>query len=448
MGRRGIVSWVIACNLVALVSAQNFPGTRLLITALGSNPSQYQSFLYSVDPGTGATTTLYDDISGNFLNICMDRDNVGFSVVYKGRVETGIHFLTPGGAVASIVDTVRILNPDGNFLCANLSSEDAWIVGTEASHGHGRLRIMVPLYRIFHDMVSFPGYEVADLVVERKTAKFILGLNGKSGVVLSFNPYTLSQTTLASGLGRITDLIQEPASGGFLVSTQDKTAPLLYVSGSSRNNSIVKTFHFPRSIYPQGTSVDALALDVGVEIGESCGYDLWALVGNQLYALCWDRKSQEIIFPSPLTCYTLPVMNTTEMIFQGNRNYLLTTQKNAGCPEVTLRIRLGPQYANQDYYIGASLAMTPGIVIAGNRMINLAPGPLFWMSLSGQLPLVFDEFSGSTGPGGEVTGKVVGKKEWRSSLTGVTIYFAGVIIDPSLPGRIRTVTNTVGLTLF
>ena len=442
---RGIVSLFIILCLVSSARGQTPTDSRLLVTALGSSP--YQSLLFSVETWNGAVNTLFNDQQGNFLGLSMDCDNVGYTVTYEGKSVTGLHFLSQTGVATTIVRTERQINPEARFNCVNFNSEEVWVVGTGIAKGAGRIRTLIPGDGGFHDLDNFPGYEVSCLLVERTQAKIIMALNGQDGIVCLYDSFTsLSKNILASGLGRITDLIQDPDSGGYLVSTRDKKAPLLYVDAQSRD-SMVKTFTFPTSLYPTGASVDALALDTRNEVGGK--RNLWVLVSDRLYCLAWRADTKNIVFPSPMTRYTLPTRQPTAMILEGDRDFLLTSIKpNKKKPEAVLRLRLGPLFANQTYFLGASLAMQPGIPLARNRMINLAPCPLFFLSLNGQLPMVFEEFTGSTGPDGEVTGKITGPSEWQIPLKGIPIYIAGIVIDPALPSKVRTVTNTVGLTLF
>ncbi len=442
---RGIVSLISILFLVTSAPGQTSTDTKLIVTALGATP--YQSLLFSVDTKNGVVTTLFNDPQGNFLGLGMDSDNVGYVVAYEGKSVAGLHFLAQKGASTSIVQTERKLNPEAKFNCVNLTSEGAWVVGTGIAQGAGRIRSLIPGDGSFHDIDNFPGYEVSCFLIERTRARFILALNGQDGVVCSYDPYIISsRSILASGLGRITDLIQDPDSGGYLVSTRDKKAPILYVGAQSRD-SVVKTFTFPISLFPTGTGVDALALDTRNDSGGK--RNLWVLVSDRLYRIEWQAATRTLVFPSPVIKYTLPTKQPTAMIMEGDRDFLLTSNKpDKKKPEAILSLRLGPLFKDQTYYLGASLAVQPGIVLARGRMINLAPDPLFFMSLTGQLPMMFEEFTGSTGPTGEVTGRITGPKGWERVLKGLPIYIAGIVIDPAVPGRVRTVTNTVGLILF
>ena len=302
----------------------------------------------------------------------------------------------------------------------------------------------------FFEVENFQDANVSRLVVERKTAKFILALNTiTGGVIYSYSPHEREvRSTLASGLGYITDLIQDPCTGGFLVSTRDRNAPILFV-GPESSACKVTTFTVPANHFPGGLAVDALALDTRMD--KAGDHALWVLASNRLFRITWNSFTRTIRFPEILPVIKLPVGNPTAMIFEGNRDYLLVgtvARTVLDGSEASLTLRLGPSYSKHSYFIAASLAMNPGIPLAEGRMINLKADPLFFMSISGLLPTVFIAMNGETGSGGEVTGRVIVRRDWVTFLSGVTIYFAGVAIDPALPARVRTVTNTVSLTLF
>ena len=450
MARRGILTVFLVFAVVAGAATQSTPFSRLLITDGGLGNGQ--SLLYGVDTGNGRVSTLFNGPQGTLLNLTMDLDNVGIAVAYQGRDETGIHFFRQQGASGlAITKTERHRKFGQSFLSVNLTSEACWIVGSNQNVGYGRLRVLVPGYELFYEIEKFQNQNVSELVVERKTAKFILALNGAGGgVVYSYSPYNQSRrSTLASGLGTITDLFQDPGSDGFLVASRNPMAPIYYVGDKPEGQNVIKSFSFPVSQFPSGVAVDAMAIDAWGDDNEN--YVLWVVALNRLYRLKWNSDLQTIVFPPGMPYVALPVTNPTGMIFEGDRDYLLTAARSTNIqndPLATLNLRLGPQYSHMDYYIAASLSMSPGIPVNKNRMINLAPDPLYHLSLSGLLPMVFEEFRGDTGPDGEVTGKLIARKEWKDLLKGLTVFVAGVVIDPAVPSRIRTVTNTVGLTLF
>jgi len=445
-----MASLIVLLTLAAGVAGQPSPYSRLLITARGSNPGQ--SLLYGVDSRTGAVQTLFNEMQGTLVDIAMDHDNVGYTAVYEGLNETGLHFLRPQGQASTLVQTIRQTHTEASFRCVDIGVEEVWLIGTGESHGYGRIRSLVPGSQVFTDVESFEGLDVTEVVIEPKTGSFIFALNGAGGGVLcSFGMQNPAQSvTLASGLSSIVDLVADPHTDGLLVATQDNFFPLLFVDPTATSNA-VKSFSLPPSVLPFGSLVDAVALDPRPDLNGDCA--LWILSSDQLRRVFWNVYSRTIQIPTLVTEYTLPFRSPTSMIFEGNREFLLSTQlsslqilpRNA-----TLRIRMGPQYANLNYAIAASFSMSPGIPISKSRLINLTPDPLFFLSLSGSAPNVFVGFSGDTGPTGEVTGKVAGagRGNWSQALQGVPIYFAGVILDPAAPGNIRTVTNTVALVLF
>ena len=87
------------------------------------------------------------------------------------------------------------------------------------------------------------------------------------------------------------------------------------------------------------------------------------------------------------------------------------------------------------------------IKIRDNQTVEIEFGTFSGLEAT-TISLMLEDMNGDKIPGGEVTGKVIARREWMSFLSGVTLYFAGVVVDPALPARVRTVTNTVALTLF
>jgi len=438
---------VLLLTLAAGVAGQVSPYSRLLITARGSTPGQ--SLVYGVDARSGVVQTLFNEQQGTFVDIAMDRDNVHYTVVYEGLHESGLHFLEPQGSQsATLVNTCRETNPDGFFRCADIGVEDVWLIGTGEAEGYGRIRSLIPGGQVFTDIANFQGLEVTEMVIERKTGNFVFALNGTAGGVLYSYSYAIpskrQSVTLASGLAPILDLVADPNTGGFLLATQSYTSPLLFVDSGAASNG-VKSFSLPQSVLPLGNMVDALALDTRADGNGDCA--LWILSADDLHRITWNVFSRTIRIPSPVPTYKLPSRNPTAMIFEGDREFLLSTQIEMP-RHAALTMRLGPRYADLQYVIAASFSMSPGIPVSDSRMINLTPGPLFILSLMGDVPGVFDDLTGKTGPTGEATGKVKGDENLSQALHGVPIYFAGVVIDPAVPGKIRTITNTVGLILF
>ena len=236
MAGRGWISWVIA--LTTLAGGAHSPSTgaqskgpRLVIGA--SVTSSFQSRLYEFNTQQGAWSTLYDQPMGRVVDLKMDRDNVGFTAVWEGPKGTsGLHFLNRAAnnpTQLQVRSTVKSTGP--GLRSVDLSAEDVWVVGTRPQLGHGRLRGLVPIYNVFHDLDNFPGVSIARIVVERKTAKFIFAMNGVGGgVIYSYSVYNRNnQSTLATNLGPITDLIQDRVSGGYLVATRNKNQPIVYV---------------------------------------------------------------------------------------------------------------------------------------------------------------------------------------------------------------------------
>jgi hypothetical protein len=442
-----MASLIVLLTLAGGVAGQLSPYSRLLITARGSKAGQ--SLLYGVDSRTGAVQTLFNQMQGTLVDIAMDHDNIGYTAVYEGLNETGIHFLRPDGQATTLVQTLRQTHTEASFRCVDIGVEEVWLIGTGEAHGYGRIRSLVPGSQVFTDVVNFEGLDVTEVVIEQKTGSFIFALNGPGGGVLcSFAQNPSESVILASGLSSIVDLVSDPHTDGLLVATQDNFYPLLFIDPAATSNAI-KSFSLPPAVLPIGNLVDAVALDPRADTNGDCA--LWILSSDRLCRIYWNVYSQSIRIPAVIPVYPLPSRSPTSMIFEGDREFLLSTQLSSLriLPrDATLRIRMGPQYKNLAYAIAASFSMTPGIPISKSRLINLTPDPLLFLSLSGSAPAVFSGFSGVVGPKGEVTGKVKGRADWSRALQGIPIYFAGVILDPAAPGGVRTVTNTVGLVLF
>ncbi|MBN2492196.1 MAG: hypothetical protein JXQ29_15220 [Planctomycetes bacterium] len=449
MTRRVVSFLILACLSGPAVYAQSSPCSRLLITAQG--PGVGQSLLFAVDTASGAVTTLLDQTLGTITDITMDRDNIGYTLAYVGSTESGLHFLGAEKTRASLVRTERLRTSSVRFTCVDLTSEDYWLVGAAQCEGYGRLHALEPEDDQFRELDSFAGADVAKIVVERTAARILLGMNRASGAALVSYDCLASHnraTTLVAGLGTIADLVQEPWNDGFLVATRDPWAPLVYAGFGSTQNT-AKTFTLPAARFPSGLAVEAMAFDMRPD--NAGKHPLWVLSVEGLYRFTWDPGTKSLEPPEILPTYRVSSARPTAMIFEGDRDYLLTSPRveDAGSDiKAVLALRLGPQCANRPYVLAASLAMSPGITISPTRMINLRPDPLLLLSLSGQLAMIFDNFQGETGPDGEVTGRLVARKEWCGLLPPITIYFAGIVVDPAFPGHIRAVTNTVGVTLF
>jgi len=95
-----------------------------------------------------------------------------------------------------------------------------------------------------------------------------------------------------------------------------------------------------------------------------------------------------------------------------------------------------PVDAGKSYIMGASFGTKPGIPV-GSRTVPLAPDTLFFTSLT--TPSVFQDFSGVLNSNGRAVATL--HIPALPGLQGLSLYVAGVIVDPHAPMGIRVVTN-------
>ena len=107
-----------------------------------------------------------------------------------------------------------------------------------------------------------------------------------------------------------------------------------------------------------------------------------------------------------------------------------------------LSIRFGG-HPNRFYVAGAALAPRPGILVAGNRTIPLAPDALFFMVPA--WPAVFQGFQGVLDANGSARAQV--NIPPATSLQGVRVFYAAVVLDATAPGGIAAVSQTFGATI-
>lgn len=430
---------VLAVPMLAPGLAAQQQLATLLVTGDGPNP--YDSRLYRADTANGSVQTLYQQTMGRFVDVVMDRDNVSFAAVWQGPQSSGLHFMTHNGGIASVRRTVATGGP--LLSCVNLTTEDVWAFGTVAQFGRSRLRGLVPGTSNFVDVDNFGVQSIDSFVIERSQARYVFGMNGGGGILLSYDVYApATQTTLATNLGTINDVEQDPYSGAFLVATDRKVAPITMVLPLGAS-TIRATYSFPLSVFPNGVTVDAMALGTR---NNGQRVPLWVAAGGRVFSLFWNTDQLRVEFPTPLKSFPIPGGRITSMILEGDRDFLLTTVQTAP-NQWALKLRLGPALAGKPYVLGASLAPQPGIKVGDGRMINLRPDRFFFLVNQGQLGAIFQDFQGTTTNEGEVTGKVTSTQSWRNALRNMTVYFAGIVLDPSVPGGIRTISNTVGLQL-
>ena len=107
-----------------------------------------------------------------------------------------------------------------------------------------------------------------------------------------------------------------------------------------------------------------------------------------------------------------------------------------------LSIRFG-SHPTMRYAAAAALARAPGIPIAGDRIIPLAPDALFFTSLV--VPEVFRGFHGVLDASGAAAASVALPD--LPGLQGVRVFYAAVVLDPTAPGGIAAVSRTFGATI-
>ncbi len=428
--------------LAATLGAQT-PQPKLILAGLANGP--IDSRLERFDPATGVFQTVFRDQLGQLVDVAMDRSNTGFHVAFHGPPQyriSGVHHLAAAGAVATLATTA--VSNGARVLCSALTTEDVWAMGTALEQGAGRVQGLTGgPSPSFVDVESFAGGAVRRIRIDHGRGIPILAINDTSGRLVSFDAFRQSKRTLASSLGTIVDFEQDPYEDVYVVATGDPAAPILAVDCASAQ-PVVRRFPLPTTRFPSGLNVESIAL---IDRGERANCDLWIAANGRLIKFEWDGVRRQLVIPTAPVSFPLPTSGTVNgMIVEGGRDGLLMrgTQPNGW----TLKMRLGPTAANLRYALAGSFSAGPGIPVTPRRMINLGPDLLFFVTASDQLPSIFEDFQGDVGPEGDVTGKVSPPRPVRRAATGLTIYFAGIVLDPGVPGGIRTTTNTVGLVLF
>lgn len=429
--------------LVAASLGAQGPQPKLILAGLANGA--IDSRLERFDPSTGLFQTVFRDQLGQFVDVSMDRANTGFHVAFHGPSQyriSGVHALRTAGTQATLASTA--VSGGARVLCSELTTENVWVMGTEVEQGAGRLQGLTgggaPS---FLDIESFAGGAVRRVRVDHARGIPILAINDASGRLVSFDAFRQSQRTLASGLGRIVDFEQDPYGDVYVVATADPAAPIVAVDCSGATPTVTR-FPLPASRFPTGLNVESIAL---IDRGELANCDLWIAANGRLVKFEWDGVRRRLVVPLMPVSFPLPVGGAVNaMIVEGGRNGLLMrgTHPNGW----TLTMRLGPPAANLRYVLAGSFGTGPAIPVTPRRMINLRPDPLFFVTASGQFPSIFQDFQGDVGPEGDVTGKVSPPRAVRTAAAGLTVFFAGVVLDPGVPGGVRTTTNTVGLVLF
>lgn len=104
---------------------------------------------------------------------------------------------------------------------------------------------------------------------------------------------------------------------------------------------------------------------------------------------------------------------------------------------------LSPSDPGALYQIASSLGTGP--IPVGSRTLNLSPDDLLVVTVFGYLPSVFVNYSGGLSAGGRARGNI--RLLNNPALTGVRIHTAFVILDPSAPQGIRSISNTASFTI-
>jgi hypothetical protein len=101
-----------------------------------------------------------------------------------------------------------------------------------------------------------------------------------------------------------------------------------------------------------------------------------------------------------------------------------------------------PRDVGKGYALAAAFSTTPGIPL-GSRTVPLSPDALFGASFS--LPGIFQSFRGTLSATGRGFGVI--NVPNHTSLQRVSFYVAGVVLDPSAPQGVATVSNAVHIVL-
>jgi hypothetical protein len=105
-----------------------------------------------------------------------------------------------------------------------------------------------------------------------------------------------------------------------------------------------------------------------------------------------------------------------------------------------------PTEANRAYVMAASFGSQPGLSVTGGRIIPLNLDPLFLISL-GQNNPTFSGFIGTLTVGGQAIPNPFVAIPSINGLIGQQWYFSSVSVNPTAPGQLGSISNSINFTI-
>jgi hypothetical protein len=399
-------------TLAAPVLAQIAPGDWVL-----SDASNGATALIRVDPTTGqASTILAGQPAGHLNAVFMDRNNVDLAAV-QTTVNGAYHVVscTPLGVLSTIVALGpgplaidAALDQDGTFVGLSVGGGGLW----RSDPATGRTTLLVPTGNRIQSGLCLDG-DTGDYVLA-----FAAGFS-TIGELLRVDRRTLAVTTILGGLGTISSVDFEPASGDFVV-TDPGFPHLLRVHRSGAWSTVNENF-----------PPDAQAVRVDPETA-----NLLAGGGGTVGLL--GPTGTLIRSHAP----PVPGLTITGLELYGSRKVSGAGPATGGS---AYQIRFAfPQSAGRAYVAALSTGLRPGFALADGtgRTIQLdVTSPLFPISIGG-LPGLTTGFAGVLDGSGQATGSILIPAGFPA---GFRLFVSAVALHPGLPSGLDT-ANTWGVT--
>jgi len=169
----------------------------------------------------------------------------------------------------------------------------------------------------------------------------------------------------------------------------------------------------------------------------------------------WQVYFSAPVSPTTFTIYTAGLDGDNRGNTSGDRVYTTSLKMTAGTvnlsmtalPSIGASVPLAlnaPGDGSKAYVMAASLGAS-GINVGG-RTIPLSLDPLLILTVQNLVPSIFQGYQGVLSAPGTATAKLIVPS--MTALRGLTLHHAFVVIDPSRPNGLGTISNGLGITLF
>jgi hypothetical protein len=429
--RRATVSLRLCCVALAAIlvisgvlSAQVKDGD-FIISQLLNTPTTFGGYTITVDPRTGAWSTVSPPVSGYLYSwVRMDTDNLH---VMNALVDSVFFF--DGAMVRSdtsgSLTTLALIQPTSTVSAQlngfELDYTGEWILAApqalwsvDASTGKTVSLFVGGVPGLWNELAidrdpGAPPFVVANFTQLTSPVVKLFGTDRKGTI-----------TTILASTG---DPLQQVAgvelwceTGQYL--TCDFAAPQVHLV--NKDGSIAS------SIAVMGTNGAKINLD-----GTA-----WIVAPSEVSRV--DLRKGAVTSIVKVNAGPQNAFSFTGIDTYGSRRMVCL---GSGRPGTSVRVSLSsrkPVDAGKPYLLAASFGRRPALGFGTGEMLCLAPDPLLFVS-AGQNNAIFQGFFGTTDAKGEATAAVNIPKSLPPGL-GITVFVAGVIFDATF--RVQTVTNT------